>query len=112
MYKIIRIDENGEKSIENCVPCLFNNRKEAAHTVYSDRLHQWDSKKHNELCKKHFGDESQYWSGRKPQLIESFLKDYLDDESVVLCKIEEHENQSSGYPLWRFDYNKKEVNIN
>ncbi len=45
MYKIIRIDENGEKSIENCVPCLFNNRKEAAHTVYSDRLHQWDSKK-------------------------------------------------------------------
>jgi hypothetical protein len=89
------------------LPYIFDNGEKATDTVYSDRLFQWDSKKHDELCQKHFGNQGQYWSGRSPELIEAFLRDYMDDQSVVLCRIEEHENQSTGYPLWRFDYLKK-----
>lgn len=73
-------------------------------TVYSDRLLQWDYEKHNSLCKKYFGNEGQYWSGRDPKTIEKFLQDYLEKPNLVLCKIEQLENQSNGYPYWRFDY--------
>lgn len=28
-------------------------------TVYSDRLYQWDYKKYNELCRKHWGENTE-----------------------------------------------------
>lgn len=84
-------------------PVIFQNKETATDTVYSDRLYQWDYKKHNELCQKHFGNEGQSWSSRKPKLIEAFLTDYIG-KKIVLCRIEQHENQSTGYPVWRFDY--------
>ena len=84
-------------------PHNFNNGLDANSTVYSDRLYQWDYEKYNELCWKYFGNHGQYWSGRDTKLIEAFLRDYIDDQTIVLCRIEETVNQSSGYPLWRFD---------
>lgn len=75
-------------------------------TVYTDRLLSWDYKKHDELCEKHFGDRGQYWSNRKPQTIEAFLRDYLDAPGLVLCVVTEHCNQSTGFPVWRLDYRK------
>ena len=90
--------------IEYNSPYIYNNGIEPNDTVYSDRLFQWDSKKYNKLCKKHFGDESQYWSNREPQKIESFLRDYIGNKKIILCRIEQQENKSTGYPLWRIDY--------
>jgi hypothetical protein len=73
--------------------------------TYSDRLYQQDSKKHDELCLKHFGNKGQYWDQRSPAKIEAFLIDYLDCfEDVKLVRICEGCNQATGYPYWRFDY--------
>lgn len=72
--------------------------------VYSDRLFQWDSKKYNELCEKHFGNTGQHFSSRSPDTIEKFLKDYMDDQSLKLIVIQEGANMSSGYPYWVFHY--------
>jgi hypothetical protein len=78
------------------------------HTVYSDRLVQWDYDKHGDLCLKHFGNKGQYWDSREPSKIEAFLRDYLDEENLVLIKITQHCNQSNGYPCWQFDYATRE----
>lgn len=71
-------------------------------SVYSDRLMQWDFKKHNELCKKHFGNTEQYWNARDPKKIEEFLRDYLGYPALALCEIVEGCNESNGYPWWCF----------
>lgn len=73
-------------------------------SVYSDRLLQWDFKKHNELCQKHFGNKGQRWDNRSPELIEKFLQDYLDDPTLSLCEVIEGCNQSNGYPYWCFRF--------
>ena len=67
---------------------------------YTDRLWQWDHKKHDRLCKKHFGDEGQYWNRRDPEKIEAFLRDYHDDPTIKLTFITEFCNVSNGYPTW------------
>lgn len=71
-------------------------------TVYSDRLFQWDSQKYNKLCKKHFGNEGQYFDGRSPSIIEKFLQDYYGNKNLKLILIEQGCNVSSGYPYWVF----------
>lgn len=73
-------------------------------SLYTDRLYQWDSAKHNELCLKHFGNVGQYWGDRAPAKIQEFLRDYLGKPNLVLCEIQEHCNASSGYPCWYFSY--------
>lgn len=78
----------------------------ANNTVYSDRLLQWNYNKHNELCRKHFGDVAQLWDSkeRTPEKIQDFLREYLDKPDLVLCVVTEYCNQSTGFPYWRFDY--------
>ncbi len=85
--------------------------KGANSSIYSDRLLQWDWDKHNELCRKHFGDEGQYWNDRDPEKIEAFLQDWCDDPRLKLHYIMQCCNQSSGYPLWCFVFysNKEEA---
>lgn len=80
---------------------------EAESTIYSDRLLEFDRQKHNDLCRKHFGDEKQYWDDRSPLKIEAFLRDWTDNQKLRLILIMEYCNQSSGYPCWRFDYATK-----
>lgn len=82
----------------------FDNGQTPTDTVYSDRLYQWDSDKHDKLCIKYFGNTWQYWGGRTVYDIELFLREYTGHKSLILCKVEELENQSNGYPYWRFDY--------
>lgn len=75
-------------------------------TVYTDRLYEWDSDKFNTLRKKHFDNGRQLsWSQEDPARIEKFLRDYLDLPNLKLQLIMEYCNVSSGYPIWRFDYN-------
>lgn len=74
-------------------------------TVYSDRLFQWDYKKFNRISQKHFNNESQSFSKRSLEKIESFLKDYFDNPKLKLIVIQEGCNVSNGYPYWIFHFN-------
>lgn len=107
MNRIICVNEN---NMWHNIPCIFDNGQKATTTIYSDRLYQWDHKKHDKLCKKYFGNEGQNWSNRNPEIIEKFLRDYMDNQFVVLCRIEEDINSSTGYPIWRFDFLYNENN--
>jgi|ERR1035437_128025 hypothetical protein len=79
--------------------------KEANGTIYSDRLLQQDYQKYNLLSKKHFGNDGQSFSNRSSEQIESFLRDWCDAPELKLIFVMEYCNVSSGYPLWRFEYN-------
>lgn len=58
---------------------IFENKKDGLEYVYSDRLFQWNPKKHDELLMKHFGNTSQYWSqNMNKEKIQSFLSDYFE----------------------------------
>lgn len=89
---------------------LFQNKAvKASGTIYSDRLLQWDSEKHDDLCIKHFGNKRQYWSDRLPQFVEAFLRDWCDYPELKLARIVEYCNTANGHPFWRFDYFKPEA---
>ena len=72
-------------------------------SVYSDRLFQWDSEKYNTYCKKHWGNHGQYFS-ETPEKIEAFLRDYFSEPKLILCRVMQTCNKSSGYPIWIFSY--------
>jgi len=82
---------------------LFGDKKKNSQAVYSDRLYQWDYKKYNELCEKHWGNKGQYFDRRSPDTIEKFLSDYMG-KKVSLTMVVEWCNVATGYPLWSLHY--------
>ncbi len=82
----------------------YDNGQQASDTVYSDRLAQWDREKFDRLFKKHLDGKG--WLNGSPKAMEAFLCEYLD-KPVTLCRVEEHCNQATGYPLWRLDFKEK-----
>ena len=84
---------------------FFNDKakKKATGTSYSDNLLHEDWDKHNLLCKKHFGNEGQYWDKRDPKKIEAFLSDFFDKKVILVANIQ-YVNVSNGFPVWRFDF--------
>ena len=74
------------------------------HSVYSDRLFQWDSQKYNQCCREVWKNEAQSFYDRDASDIEKFLQLYLGDSNVRLCRVLQDENRATGYPYWRFDY--------
>ena len=82
----------------------YDNHQVPNNSVYSDRLYQWDYKKYNSLCEEIFGESGQSFFSRKTEDVEKFLRLYIGNENLVLCRITQYENQSNGYPYWRFDY--------
>ena len=88
----------------------FSGETEGTHSVYSDRMIGCDHTKYNKCCQKVWNDKGQlFYEDRSPAEVEKFLRLYIEDDTLVLCKITRYENQSNGYPYWRFDYktNKK-----
>jgi hypothetical protein len=79
---------------------ILNIGEKAKEAIYTDRLYSWNHKKHDELCKKHFGNQSQYWNNRDPEAIQEFLKDWTENPDVKLVFIIEYCNMSNGYPCW------------
>lgn len=77
--------------------------EEADDTVYSDRLLHWNYTKCRSLMNKHFKGDGDYYYNRSPEQIEAFLSEYMDKD-IKLVRVMEYCNQSSGYPVWRFDY--------
>jgi len=74
---------------------------------YTDRAFTWDHKKYNELCRKHFGNEGQYWMERaedSPEKVEAWVRDYTGDQTLILTKVIESCNPSNGYPVWYLGY--------
>ena len=91
----------------NYDPVMVWNRGEVSESsVYTDRLFMWDHEKHDRLCKKHFGDEGQFWNTRTPEQIEGFLQDYLGAPGLVLCEIQEQCKASTGCPTWYLGYRR------
>ena len=86
---------------------IVKNAEKYEHTVYSDRLFQFDSGKYNKFCQKHFGNEGQYWDNRSEEKIEAFLRDYYDKPDLRLIGIMQGCNVSNGYPYWVFMFNCK-----
>ena len=83
----------------------FDNNAEPKHSVYSDRMYGWNSKKYNECCRSIWNDESQvFYDDRTPEEVERFLRAYTEDETLTLCRIIRYE-RIDGYSVWRFDYN-------
>jgi hypothetical protein len=109
------VDEHGNQitrtpathpySYDGFVTHRLGKNEEAKDTIYSDRLLQWDYQKYNELSEKHFGNKSQNWYDRQPEKIEAFLRDWCEAPNLKLVLVMEYCNQSSGYPVWRFDFN-------
>ncbi len=99
-----RSKEEYPYSYDGFVTWRGGKNEEATSTIYSDRLLDWDYKRHDELCVKHFGDKGQVWYSRDSKKIEAFLRDWTGDKKLKLIFVMEYCNQSSGYPLWRFDY--------
>jgi len=85
-----------------------NIREKSNGSMYTDRLLQWDFAKHDDLCEKHFGNKGQRWIDRPPELIEAFVRDWLDDQTVTLTKVVEYCNPSNGYPVWNLVYHKED----
>ena len=76
---------------------------QGASSVYTDRLYQWDAQKHDDLCRKHFGNESQHWHERTPEQTSAFLSDYLDKPvQAVACWQVNH--AANGHPIWLLFY--------
>lgn len=99
-----RTKQSHPYSYDGFVQWRGGKNEEANGTIYSDRLLQWDFDKHDELCMKHFGNEHQHWDRRDPKKIQAFLRDWTDNQKLKLIFVMEYCNQSSGYPVWRFDY--------
>lgn len=84
-----------------------NYNKGKSHSVYSDRMFSWNSKKFDECCMKIWGNTGQCFYDRTPEKINEFLNLYLDKE-VILTAILQGCNQSTGYSYWCFIYENKE----
>lgn len=76
----------------------------ATHTVYTDQLRQWDDRKYDDLCKRHFGDHRDFWGNRAPEKIEAFLVEWTKISGLELVTVTEYCNPPNGYPVWRLDY--------
>jgi hypothetical protein len=112
MEEVIFINENGERfqlnKDEYGGTIQYDSGVTPKQSVYSDRMHGWDYKKFNECCREVWGNEGQaFYSDRTPDEVQKFLRLYTGDETLELCRIIHYENQSNGYPVWRFDYNTK-----
>lgn len=75
------------------------------HTVWSDRLHQWDSAKYRALVNKYAkGAGDYFWDSAKQETVVEFMREYLDKQDLEVCFLMKYCNQGSGFPVWRIDY--------
>lgn len=86
---------------------IWGKKDKKANAVYSDRLYEWDYKKYDRLCEKHWGNQAQYWDERDADKVQAFLRDYNDNPKLILTMIMKCCNVSSGYPIWIFFYKDK-----
>lgn len=76
----------------------------ATNAVYSDRLYQWDSSKHEQACKDAFSQRSGSFSQQPFHEVQKYLSLYFGLDDLQLLLVCEGCNVSSGYPYWVFWY--------
>jgi len=74
---------------------------------YTDRLRQWDHEKHDRLYKKHLSGKS--WATASKSSVESFMRDYHDDQTIRLIVVQEHCNMATGFTLWCIHIHWKKI---
>lgn len=79
------------------------------HSVYHDRMMQWDYIKFQRCSKTVFGSHTSNFDHLPPNQIEKFLRMYFEDDTLQLFAIVEYCNPSNGFPYWRFDYQTDKV---
>ena len=82
----------------------MGDNSESNGTVYSDRLSQWDRKKHDSLWEKHCSGCR--YDNASPRALEDFLMEYMGSDKLRLILVMEYCNASTGYPVWRLDFNE------
>lgn len=99
--------------------CIYNASKETLkkieddqvnyifNGIYSDRMFSQNPDRYNSSMLEIFENTSQCFDNKSPMKIEKFLQVFYKDKSLVLTKIIESCNQSSGFPLWYFAFSKK-----
>lgn len=93
-------------SYDGYVEWRGGHNSEITDTVYSDRLYQWDWEKYNRCRNEVYGNAGQYFDGyQEHDKIEKLLQLYMNEPKLKLILVMQYCNMSSGYPLWRFDYN-------
>jgi hypothetical protein len=81
-------------------------------SLYTDRLKLWyDYKVLKAAMQRHFGDESDYFDRRPVTKIQDFLRDLMGSPKLVITRIEEHCNQSNGYPCWFIAYHEPKAEV-
>lgn len=79
----------------------MNGAVKPSETVYHDRMEQWDYKKFRRVVDEHCKHAHSF---SNPTAVQNILRDYFDDQLIVLTCIVEYCNASSGYACFRFDY--------
>ncbi len=88
---------------------VYATGKKPTSSLYSDRLSLWYAEDVlRDKMKTHFGETGDYYDRRSPKAIQAFLRDLLQQPELVLTRIEEHCNWSSGYPVWHFAFSTPE----
>lgn len=79
--------------------------RDANGSVYTDRLYQWDHEKTRRIGAEVFGEKG-YWFGQNlnPDLVQTFLRRWHDDDTIILTRVVEYCNASNGYPTWLLVY--------
>jgi len=72
-------------------------------SVYTYRLIGFNLEKYSDLCLKHFGNfgnSDHYWNNRSPEKIQSFMRDWTDNEKLKVVNVVEYCDIETGYPTW------------
>lgn len=96
-------DEFGGAIQFQCKPLTASQGGHGTASAYTDRLLSWDYDKHNACTMEVWGNQAQYWDDRKPADIERFITAYYGRPCRLLGKVR-YTNQSSGFPVWRLDW--------
>lgn len=101
---IININPHySDPDFQNKEQTIFGEKEKNLHYVYSDRLHQWDYKKH-ELAKRIADKKGKF---RTCTYYEIYLSEYYN-KSIEIKHIIAGVNRASGYPYLVFGYIEKE----
>ncbi len=85
----------------------FQYEGDTVHSMYSDRMVEWDPAKYETLRRKHIGDTRQDWlANLDPYRIKLFLEDFLAEPIDGFRSIR-FTHLGNGYPLWAFETYKK-----
>jgi hypothetical protein len=75
-------------------------------SAYSDRMNGWNSRKFDDSFEKSFGKVGHSFDEKEPDKIELFLQHYYVDKTICLVEVKRWVNVSSGYPVWRFTWER------